>query len=83
MRIVTYENGRLEVKFMWLPVFIGQNMAMMKELQIAGQAKFGGLIYDDKTLAEIDDWVVNWICKRFPIEGLDKYLRAIEHVKET
>jgi hypothetical protein len=34
-------------------------------------------------LDEIHEWTIEWLCKRFPIEGLDQYLRAIKHVKES
>ena len=89
MRIIDYDfpTGRLEVKWMWLPTFIGQNQAVMKELQIAGQAMWYGkaspVDEDDAFLDEVEEWVVQWICKRFPLEGLGQYLSAIKYVKET
>jgi hypothetical protein len=83
MRLINFENGRLDVKFMWLPVFIGQNAAAMNELQIAGLAKFRNSPVTDAVLDEVNAWVIQWICKRFPIEGLDQYLSAIRNVKES
>jgi len=89
MRIIDYDfqTGRLEVRWMWLPTFIGQNTAIMRELEIAGQAKWCGkaspVDEDDVFLARVEEWVIDWLCKRFPIEGLKEYLAGIKHVQET
>jgi len=80
MRVVAYENGRLEVRYMWLPVFIGQNMALMRELEIAGAAKFQGCEMSEGLLDEVHEWVIGWLKNRFPIPGLSEYLAGISHV---
>lgn len=81
MRFVTFDDGLLEIRFMWLPVFIGQSVHVLKELEIAGRAKFQGVEVTDSVLDEIHQWVVEWLCRRFQIEGLREYLQGICHVR--
>ena len=84
LRLVDYSRaGVLSVRWMWLPTFIGQNQLVLRELQIAGQAKFGGKEVNDDVIDEIHEWVVEWLCKRFPVSGLGAYLRAISNVREN
>lgn len=82
MRCISYENGTLEVNWMWLPTFIAQNQAMMREIGAEGAKRFSGREVSDELLDQIHYWVIDWICEKFPIEGLKDYLVGIEKVPQ-
>jgi len=72
----------LEVVWMWLPTFIGQNTALLGELDHALAAKFPPPfdVTEDK-LDEIHEFVVDYICGKHPIfTGLREYLQAVRGV---
>jgi hypothetical protein len=71
----------LEVAWMWLPTFIGQNTALLGELDHALSVRFPPpLEVSDELLDEIHRFVIDWICGKLNIDGLWHYLRAIEEV---
>lgn len=71
----------LEVAWMWLPTFIGQNTALLGELDKALGAKFPPpLDIDDTVLDDIHRFAIDWLSTKLRITGLWHYLRAIEHV---
>lgn len=84
MRLIQQNKDKsniLEVAWMWLPTFIGQNTALLGELDHVLSAKFPPpLEVDDKKLDEIHRFVIAWICNKLQIPGLWHYLRAIEEV---
>lgn len=86
MKVVQFRNGKVgmtaELNFMWLPTFIGQNFNIMRELEKAWASEFAGRVVSSKLLDEIHHWTLDWLCSRFPVEGLSTYLKAIEHVKD-
>jgi hypothetical protein len=75
----------LEVAWMWLPTFIGQNTALLGELDHVLNAHYikpmsGNLVVDDHVLDEINDFTINWIVGKLNISGLEEYLRAVKHI---
>lgn len=83
MRCITFNDGVLELNWMWLPTFIGQNYLIMKELQEEWKKTFGGgILSTPMVLDQIHRWTLNWICEKFPIEGLRDYLVGIEKVPQ-
>lgn len=75
----------LEVAWMWLPTFIGQNTALLGELDHVLNARYigpkpGEIVVDDQMLDEINNFTINWIVEKLNIEGLEEYLRAVRHV---
>jgi hypothetical protein len=74
----------LEVAWMWLPTFLGQNTALLGELDHALHSRFPTpLEIDDDKLNDIHDFVIEWICGKVKISGLWRYLKAIEYVEES
>ena len=86
MRIIglnKHKAGELEVKWMWLPTFIGQNNHLLQMLDRALQVEFMPPLQATETkLDEINEFVINWLCKTLKISGLEIYLRSLEDVGE-
>jgi len=84
MRLIQQQKDNdkiLEVAWMWLPTFIGQNTALLGELDHALSVRFPPpLEVSDKLLDEIHRFVIDWICSKLNIPGLWHYLRSIEMV---
>ena len=83
MRVVfSPEPGVFEVRWMFLPTFIGQNLPMMKKLQDELSKKYVGQPVSDKLLDDINAYVVAWITKTFPLRGIDQYIEGLRFVVE-
>jgi hypothetical protein len=84
MRVVQVaEDGALELTWMWLPTFIGQNYLVLKELEGAWRGEFpGGVPNDDVGLDALHNFTITWLAEKFGIPGLDKYLQGITHIKD-
>lgn len=85
MRFVTEHDGTIDVNWMWLPTWIGQNPVLMKELEdscksmLVGQ--FGTATIDDAMLDALQGHVIDFFQSKFSsIHGLGSYLGAIENV---
>ena len=87
MRIVQRSKSDptcLELSWMWLPTFIGQNVALLKDLDKAMSKEFPPpLELDDVVLDKIHDFAVSWIQEKLKIAGLDQYLHAARYVDRT
>ena len=84
MRVIQIaKDGAIELSWMWLPTFIGQNYAVMRALGEAWKERFpGGVRSDDAGLDEMHNFTIDWLCEKFPLPGLKDYLKAIENVQE-
>lgn len=86
MRLIQQDKHNpniLEVAWMWLPTFIGQNQQLLGELDHALNARYPGpLEVDDKKLDEIHRFVIDYLCKKLHIPGLWHYLIAVERIEE-
>jgi hypothetical protein len=84
MRLVQVaQDGAIEVSWMWLPVFIGQNQMLLRELGEAWKENFpNGVRSDDAGLDELHEFTIEWLCEKIKLTGLREYLKAIENVKE-
>ncbi len=72
-----------EIAWMWLPTFIGQNTALLGELDHVLGARFPPPVeISEEVLDEIHNFVIDWICEKLNIPGLDLYLKGLEHVGE-
>ena len=72
----------VELNFMWLPTFIGQNPLVLRELRTEMERTFLKQQLTDDTLWEMHYTVIAWLESKFPFEGLGRYLKAIEEVKD-
>jgi hypothetical protein len=87
MRVIQQHKDNpkvFEVAWMWLPTFIGQNTALLGELDHALSVRFPPPVeISEEVLDEIHDFVIEWVCGKLNIEGLEQYLRGLEHIKEA
>jgi hypothetical protein len=79
--VVSTEPGKLELNFMWLPTFIGLNSKMKIELEKELAPELVGKPMTEEVLDFAHDKVVEFILKRFPLEGLRDYLDALKFVQ--
>jgi len=84
MRVIQVaKDGAIELSWMWLPTFIGQNYMILKELGRAWEEAYpNGVQNTPDGLDNMHDFTIKWLCEKFPIEGLKTYLAAIVNVKE-
>ena len=85
MRVVQFDEvtGTLNLNFMFLPTFIGQNPIVQKELKVELSNRFAMKAATPALLDEIHCWIIQWFKDKFQIPGLEKYLRAIEEVQDA
>ena len=85
MRIVNpakHDPNVVELNFMWLPTFIGQNPIVLKKLQADLEKSFIRKQMTEETLWSMHHKVISWLEKEFPISGIGDYLHAIEMVQD-
>jgi hypothetical protein len=85
MRLVQFaKDGAVELNWMWLPTFIGQNQLVLRELGKAWTEKFKGqLELTEMSLDIIHEFTLDWLQEKFKIPGLRQYLSAIVDVQEV
>jgi hypothetical protein len=85
MRVIhVAKDNVIELSWMWLPTFIGQNYQVLKNLEAAWKDEFPtGVAITQLGLDEMHEFTIKWLCDQFPIKGLGDYLRAIENVEES
>lgn len=79
--VVVTEPGTVELAYTWLPVWIGMNSALKKEMEDTLSSKIIGKPLTEDFLDAISDTVVDFLCDKYPqIEGLRDYLDALKFV---
>lgn len=78
--------GVVELNWVWLPTWLGQNTAIKKEIEDhmrAWMSEQGPLKLNDETLDRMHVEVLNFLREKFPNEpcGLIKYLEGLAHVQ--
>lgn len=84
MKIVQIaKDGALELNWMWLPTFIGQNHTICRQLGEVWRSWYpNGFPATEEDLVDIHDRTIDWFAEKFPIEGLGQYLHAIEYIEQ-
>jgi hypothetical protein len=84
MRLVHIaDDGVLELNWMWLPTFIGQNHGLQQLLGAAWREKWpNGFVYTEEMLDEVHQFTLDWFANKIHIPGFREYLAAISQVKE-
>ena len=81
MRLVQQNKEKpevVEIAWMWLPTFIGQNTALLKDVDKAISQMFPPPVEATyENLDEMHKFVIAYLCERLKITNLDKYLKAI------
>lgn len=79
--VVSPSYGQLSLNCNWLPMWIGMNVQLKKELDKEIRAKAVGRPMTEETLDEINEVALSAICARFPmLEGLRDYLDGLKYV---
>lgn len=73
--------GRVELNYMWLPTWLGQNHQLKVELEKTISKEFVGKELTEKTLNEMHEMVVDIILKKHPLPGLFDYLDGLKFVE--
>jgi hypothetical protein len=83
MRLVHVADGRtVELNYMWLPTWIGQNHNLKKEMEEYLRPKIVGRELTEQTLDEVHFMVIDFITQKFPVPGLFDYLDGLKFVQE-
>lgn len=84
IRIVQVARDRddtLELAWMWLPTFIGQNTGLQKELWAAINSLYPPpWEATPEKLDEIHNFACGWLSEHLHIRGLDRYLMAMKEI---
>ena len=65
---------------MWLPTFIGHNSRLKREIEERLGPEFKGRELTEETLDEMHTRVIEFICEKFPLNGLRDYLDSVKFV---
>lgn len=85
MRFIEVMDGRLEVRWTWLPYWLAAGPALHSELEVLVRdiVVLNALPISESSLDRIHKLIVHLIARRFRVEGLGDYLAAIQHVREV
>jgi len=85
MRLVDLRDGKLEIRWTWLPYWVAAGPSFMNELEqlMRDAVIINGMPHDEDSLERIERFLLRVIDVRFRIEGLTDYLRALRFVREA
>jgi hypothetical protein len=85
MRCIQLIDGNVvELNYMWLPTWIGQNAKLKKEIEEALKSKIVGKDLSEDTLNEVHEMVLQYLVDRFPaIRGLYDYLDGLKFIEDV
>ena len=79
--VVPTEPGKVELSFMWLPLFIGQDPGLKKEIEKTLSNEFHFKPLNEATLDDMHERVLDIICEKHKaITGLRDYLDSLKYV---
>lgn len=84
MRLVGFQDGRLELRWTWLPYWLAAGPTLHSEIEalVRDVVIMNGMLPNDESLEKIEVFIIRIIEKRFKIAGLGQYLRALSYVRE-
>jgi len=80
--VVETEPGTLELNYMMLPTFIGMNALLKKELEGTLRSKLEGQLITEEFLDQAHGMVIDFLVKKFPLNGLRDYLDSVKYVSD-
>lgn len=81
MRLVAVSGRVVELNYMWLPTWLGQNAQFKLQLEGDLRTKIEGLELTEDNLDKIDTMVLNYIVEKCPhVGGLFDYLDGLKFV---
>lgn len=82
MRVVTVNGRVVELNYMWLPTWLGQNALFKQQLESDLREQIEGLELTERNLDKIHTMVLNYIVeKNQHVEGLFDYLDGLKFVE--
>lgn len=82
MRLVHAVDKAVELNFMWLPTWLGQNAKFKQQLEKDLAPQIQGMALTEENLDKIHDMVLNYIVEKFSIPGLFDYLDGLKFVND-
>lgn len=84
MRLVELQEGRLELRWTWLPYWLAAGPALHTEIEalMRDVIIMNGMPPTEESLDRIEQFVIRAIDRRFGIAGLAQYLGALRYVRE-
>lgn len=86
MRLVVQTSpGVVELNWVWLPTWLGQNTVFKKEVEEHVQAWLAKqpqpVVIDNQLLNDLDELIANYVGSKFPEpKGLMQYLEGLAYV---
>ncbi len=82
MRLVTVTDKVVELNYMWLPTWIGQNGQLKRDLEADLRSKIEGREINEETMQFIDDLIMGYLEEKYPhVVGLRDYLDGLKFVE--
>ena len=81
MRVVQVVGTAVELNYMWLPTWLGQNHQFQVELEKKLRSDVEGRPLTDEVLDDINTKVIDFVVKKYPITGLFDYLDGLKFVE--
>jgi len=84
MRVINKVGGNVEISWMWLPAFIGNDIRTLKEIDKQLEENFPPPIESSEELLDkIHDFVIDFLEKRYKLKGLSAYLDGMRSVRDS
>jgi hypothetical protein len=82
MRLVAVNGRVVELNYMWLPTWIGQNAQFKQQLEADLRYQIEGLELTEDNLDKINTVILEYVVKKFPhVDGLYDYLDGLKFVR--
>lgn len=83
MRLVELIEGKLELRWTWLPYWLAAGPALQRDIDtlMRDVVIMNGMPPTDDSLDRIEEFVIRTIDRRFNIAGLATHLRSLRHVE--
>lgn len=74
--------GTISLNYMWLPTFVGMNVALVKEIEAYVAPYLVGQELTDETFDRAGEAVLEFLSMKFPhIKGISEYLDGLKYVE--
>jgi hypothetical protein len=77
--VIRTREKELELNWMFMPTFMGMNIQLKRDIEKSLE-KFRGRTVTDTLLDEMHEFVLRLLLEKFPLPGLEAYLRALEGI---
>lgn len=77
--VIRTRDRELELNWMFLPTFMGMNLQLKRDVE-KELARYRGRTVTDDLLNEMHEFVLGYLLSKYPLPGLEGYLRALEGV---